>query len=256
MYYGSYYNPSYDLMGILAGFWFIILLVIIVALVANWKLFIKLGEPGWKSIIPFYSDYICFSKYWGNGWMFLVPVGLSLLSMIPVIGLLFSVITLCFVCLHAYKIAEAFGEGIGFTIGLVILPFVFKLILAFDKKHSYLGVPIDGTSYKELKAKYDALQAKDNERVSNVKYETPPTEAKPNVQYDKPVKETVEEVKAEEPEIKDVKIENSGNNSGVICGINAGEIIKEKPTEEEKKPKKTTTKKTTAKKSTKKKVAE
>ena len=256
MYYGNYYGPSYDLMGIVATFWFIILLVLVIEIVAQWKLFIKLGEPGWKSIIPFYSDYICFSKYWGNGWMFLVPVVLSVLSIIPIIGLLFSVVTLCFVCLHAYKTAEAFGEGVGFAIGLAVLPVIFNLILAFDKKHSYLGVPIDGTSYKELKAKYDTLQAKDSERVSNVKYETPPTEAKSNVQYEKPVKETVEEVKAEEPEMKDVKIENSGNNAGVICGINSGEIVGEKPAEPEKKPKKTTTKKNTAKNSTRKKVAE
>lgn len=258
MYYGSFYSPSYSLFGTSLGCLVVtvLVLVLVLFLVANWKLFVKFKEPGWKSLIPFYSDYIVYSKLWGNGWLFIVPVGLAMLGYLPFIGVIFNIITLCFACLYAYKMAEAFGEGIGFTLGLIVLAPVFKLILAFDKKHEYLGVPIDGTSYKELKAKYDSLQAKDSERTANLKFEEPPTEAKPNVHYDKPVKETVEEAMVEEPKTEDVKVENSGTNTGVICGINSGEIVKEKPTEPEKKPKKTPTKKTTAKKTTKKKVAE
>lgn len=35
MYYGNYYGPSYDLMGIVATFWFIILLVLVIEIVAQ-----------------------------------------------------------------------------------------------------------------------------------------------------------------------------------------------------------------------------
>lgn len=110
--------------------------------------------------------------------------------------------------------AEAFGEGVGFTIGLVLLSPIFILILAFDKKHSYLGVPVDGASYKELKVKYDNLKAKDEERISATKYEEPPVEPKRDVEYEKPAdakaeekpeekaEEKVEEVKTKEKEIK------------------------------------------------------
>ena len=27
-------------------------------IIANWRIFTKAGEPGWKSIIPVYGDYI------------------------------------------------------------------------------------------------------------------------------------------------------------------------------------------------------
>ena len=37
------------------------------------------------------------------------------------------------------KIAKAFGKGTGFAVGLILLPFIFQLILAFDKSE-YVGV--------------------------------------------------------------------------------------------------------------------
>ena len=29
-------------------------------IIANWRIFIKAGEDGWKSIIPIYGDYISY----------------------------------------------------------------------------------------------------------------------------------------------------------------------------------------------------
>ena len=36
----------------------------ILRLVTAWKVFEKYGEPGWKGLIPFYSDYIEYGKVW------------------------------------------------------------------------------------------------------------------------------------------------------------------------------------------------
>ena len=37
---------------------------IVIRYVANWKIFQKMGEPGWKALIPFYGPYILFKRVW------------------------------------------------------------------------------------------------------------------------------------------------------------------------------------------------
>ena len=138
---------------------------------------------------------IQYSKFWGNGWLFLVPFALSVLSILPVIGFVFVIINVVFYCINKYKIAESFGEGVGFTIGLVLLPIIFFPILAFDKKHEYLGVPIDGLSYKEMKTKYDNVKAKDEALTASRTYDEAPTENKKTVEYGKPETKQESEIK-------------------------------------------------------------
>lgn len=87
-------------------------------LIANWKIFTKAGEPGWKSIIPFYSEYTMYKFTWGNGWLFL-------LTLIPVVGFIAGIV-------QTNKLSKSFGHGVGFTIGLFLLPGIFKMIIAFS----------------------------------------------------------------------------------------------------------------------------
>lgn len=97
----------------------IITLVICVAvIVANWKIFEKAGEAGWKSLIPFYNSYILYKIAMGNGWFFL-------LVFIPVVGALIASV------LISIKLAKAFGKGVGFMVGLFFLAPIFRLILGF-----------------------------------------------------------------------------------------------------------------------------
>lgn len=71
------YN-SYSALNLLGGMLYTMILLVIayfvLKIVANWKIFEKAGQPGWASIVPFYSNYIEFNIYWGNGWLFLIPV--------------------------------------------------------------------------------------------------------------------------------------------------------------------------------------
>ena len=70
------YN-SYSALNLLGGMLYTMILLVIayfvLKIVANWKIFEKAGQPGWASIVPFYSNYIEFNIYWGNGWLFLIP---------------------------------------------------------------------------------------------------------------------------------------------------------------------------------------
>ena len=56
----------------------VMLIIGILMIVAEWKLFKKAGEHGWAAIIPFYNSYVLTKITWGNGWLFLLgflPLG-------------------------------------------------------------------------------------------------------------------------------------------------------------------------------------
>lgn len=179
------YN-SYSALNLLGGMLYTVILLVIayfvLKIVANWKIFEKAGQPGWASIVPFYSNYIEFNIYWGNGWLFLIPVLLSLLSGIPLLGNLFLVVALIIGAITNYKKAVAFGEGIGFTIGLCLLNPVFNMILAFGH-YEYHGIPQDGYSYSQLKTKYEEKKAEQQSNPSTVQYQAPETPKEPSQNY-------------------------------------------------------------------------
>ena len=70
------YN-SCSALNLLAGMLYTMILLVVayfvLKIIANWKIFEKAGQPGWASIVPFYSNYIGFNLYWGNAWLFLIP---------------------------------------------------------------------------------------------------------------------------------------------------------------------------------------
>ena len=115
------YSTSSEAAEALAGMGVTVIVIALIAMVlsivAMWKIFAKAGEPGWGSIVPFYSQYLQFKIAFGNGWLFL-------LLFIPIVNAIMMII-------YAFKLAGAFGKGIGFGFGLLFLPFIFHLILAF-----------------------------------------------------------------------------------------------------------------------------
>lgn len=110
-------------------FWVIYMVVMlaiaVVCVVGMWKLFAKAGVPGWASIVPLYNMYCLFKISMGNGWLFLLTV-------IPCVN--FVVLIIMYI-----KLAKAFGQGVGFGIGLVFLNPIFMLILGFGSSR-YIGV--------------------------------------------------------------------------------------------------------------------
>lgn len=113
---------------ILAGFgiWALICLAIaIVVLVANCKIFTKMGRKWWEAIIPFYNMYVLAEKTFGNGWWFL----LMFVSIIPVVG---SVLAILFSIIWSLRLGKSFAKGTGFCVGLILLSPIFTMILGFD----------------------------------------------------------------------------------------------------------------------------
>jgi hypothetical protein len=113
------------LTSIMIGFMLIWVLVIIVSIVAMWKVYAKAGKPGWTSIVPIYNMVVLLEIVKKPTWW-------VLLMFVPFV----NVIVWFVMCT---ELAKAFGKGIGFTIGLILLPFVFYPILAFGKARYVYG---------------------------------------------------------------------------------------------------------------------
>lgn len=127
------------------GVYLVIALVIaVLEIVAWWKIFSKAGEKGWKSIIPFYNGYIQYKIVWDTKFFWialLLPIVMTLLNVIcgAVGGLLVWVSSLVTVVgsvalavisiMLLYRLSQAFGHGVGFTLGLLFLQPIFILIL-------------------------------------------------------------------------------------------------------------------------------
>ena len=92
--------------------------ILIVLIVANWKLFAKAGQPGWASIIPIYNLVILLQIVGRPTWW------IAAILFCPPVGLVFSIIMMV-------DLAKSFGKGGGFAAGLILLGFIFFPILAF-----------------------------------------------------------------------------------------------------------------------------
>lgn len=93
------------------------LIIIVLMIVAVWKLYVKAGQPGWAAIIPFYN-IIVLLRIIGKPWW------LIFLMFVPIVNIVYSLVVV-------YNTAKVFGKGVGYTFGLIFLPFIFYPILAF-----------------------------------------------------------------------------------------------------------------------------
>ena len=96
---------------------FVSLICGILTLVASWMIFKKMGHQGWEGIVPFYNTYVLCQELYGSGWKFL-------LLLIPLYNIYFAI-------KMQIDLAKAFNQGVGFGIGLLLLPFIFQMILGF-----------------------------------------------------------------------------------------------------------------------------
>ena len=109
------YYGFYD--GLSAGTFIIYLIVGIILIASLWKIFLKANKPGWAAIIPIYNVLVELEIIGKPWWWFL-------LMLIPVVNIIIAIMV-------TYYLAKCFGKDAAFTVGLVLLPFIFFPILAF-----------------------------------------------------------------------------------------------------------------------------
>lgn len=136
-------------MMLLGGIYLILALVWwILQIIANWNIFTKAGETGWKSLIPIYGDYVSYKIAWQTSyfWLnFILGILLSYVSnanlnesmFLSLIVILLKIALTVINIMYCVKLARAFGRGIGFAIGLILLQPIFLLILGFGSDQYY-----------------------------------------------------------------------------------------------------------------------
>ena len=113
------------------------LVIVVFLIAAQWKVFVKAGQPGWAAIIPIYNIYIM-TKIAGK------PGIWTLLCLLPIVNIIFTI--------WLYNmISKSFGHDEGFTVGLFLLGIVFWPILGFgsSKYQGPYGNPAAYNAYKE-----------------------------------------------------------------------------------------------------------
>jgi hypothetical protein len=107
-----------------AVFIIVILGIVVLALAGLWATFSKAGEPGWACIVPIYNMIVLCRIGGKPEWWFL-------LMLIPLVGIIIQIVVLA-------GVAENFGKGGGFVVGLIFLPFIFYPLLGFGDAE-YVG---------------------------------------------------------------------------------------------------------------------
>ena len=98
--------------------------IILIAIIAMWRVFTKAGQPGWAILIPFYNLYVYTQILKRPGWWMLLYFA-SAIPVIGYIGVLFVSV------IDSLRLAKLFGKPSAFGVGLVFLGFIFMSILAF-----------------------------------------------------------------------------------------------------------------------------
>ncbi|MDL2230643.1 DUF5684 domain-containing protein [Alistipes sp. OttesenSCG-928-L06] len=134
-------------------------LLTISTLVSLWYILKKMGQPGWKGIIPYYNMWAVVRYtgrpmrwFWGlvAGFVCMLLPCVAMMShlttammtgQIPsegfvitcaVLSAVLMIVTCVFQILIVHGLSRSFGRGGWFTAGLILLPFIFFPVLAFN----------------------------------------------------------------------------------------------------------------------------
>lgn len=146
------------IMGSLVCIGAVLLVLWLVMVIVHWRIYEKAGQQGWAAVIPFYSTFILMDIIRRpRSWAWII-LGLGILSailspmqpntqgqdqqdpnlIISGVQLMVGLVSLYFTLRTTRDLAKVFGQGRGFTAGLIFLPLIFYPILAFgDSQYQY-----------------------------------------------------------------------------------------------------------------------
>ena len=128
--YSDLFNYFYSILEILTV---IAVVVLVLQIIAMWKVFTKAGESGWKSLIPIYNVIIYYKISGVSPWLYLIVIIAGALTGLEndMINALSLIVTIIITLYQTHSLAKAFGKGIGYTLGLLFLNTIFLYILGF-----------------------------------------------------------------------------------------------------------------------------
>lgn len=133
------------------------LVIAVLSIIANWKIYTKAGRPGWKCLIPVYNVYVLFDMVWETRqfWVYLAMLAAYYVFMLLGAGVsgIFTIFALlCGIAMLVWSIrllnhlSTCFGHGPWFTVGLLFLNTIFVMILGLgDSKYCHLEKAVEET---------------------------------------------------------------------------------------------------------------
>jgi len=145
----------------------------VITIIGQWKLFEKCGEKGWKSLIPFYNDWTIVGISGCKWWYFFFIISESVLTAtvenietlasLSLVSSVLGIISIYIILCINYNIARKFHQGIGFAVGMTLVPFVFYLILGFSDKYKYdKNVNVNSWGIYDFETKTSELRTEKN----------------------------------------------------------------------------------------------
>jgi hypothetical protein len=97
----------------------LVLPFVVLIIIPYWRIYKKSNFPGWTSLIPIYNVLV-FLKIIEKPWYWII------LYCIPFVNVVFHI-------WGTNILSKKFGKDEGFTVGLLILPFIFLPVLGYGK---------------------------------------------------------------------------------------------------------------------------
>ncbi len=116
------------ILGFISAYMVVIIALVVLSIVATWKIYSKAGKPGWASLVPIYNLVVMFQIVGLNPWFLCI-------MLIPFAG---GIAGIVFGIMVPFRLAKSYGKDIGWGFGLWLLPSIFQLILGFGKSE-YVG---------------------------------------------------------------------------------------------------------------------
>lgn len=114
------------------------ILIWLLPIAGKWKVYGKLGMPGWYSLVPVYADYkLCERVRRGDGARTFLMAYLIVLicswvfCWVDTLGWMLALAQLVMNIIVLNDMSRTFGKDAGYTIGLAIFGFVFWTMLGF-----------------------------------------------------------------------------------------------------------------------------
>lgn len=101
------------------------LVVIILSIIANWKLFEKAGKSGILSIIPFYHVFVEMEILNGKAWT-------ALLYLIPPVAAIYAIV-------NTLRLAVCYNKGLLVGVLGIFFNLFVRIYLAFSEDTKYTG---------------------------------------------------------------------------------------------------------------------
>ena len=101
-----------------------VVFIFALSLIGKYFIFEKMGMPGWKSLIPIYSDYLLFRELIGSGYFWGYIASALLAGSCSA-----CTVTIAIQIKLAHSLSKSFGHGIGYTFGLIFIEPIMLMIL-------------------------------------------------------------------------------------------------------------------------------